>query len=223
MKQLLVLLLFLCSIGASAQDVIVKKDGSTILCRVVEVSSSEIIYKRWSDLDGSNYVMNRTDASAINYENGKRENLGEMTNLYAPSNQNDGTQMMNDNALLAMDLQSGSLQAKKWRTKGWIGGIAAVGLGALLIKIGTNADHDETAVKYYISGGILAIGGITWTTVCLNKAHKYATKADWLQTSNIWQNEIKLKDGSSLTAGVDVLKDRKFNNQTIGIGLSYNF
>ena len=53
-----------------AQDVIVKKDGSTIVCRVIKFTESEIIYKKWSDLKGSNYVMDKSLASAINYENG---------------------------------------------------------------------------------------------------------------------------------------------------------
>lgn len=103
MKQFLVFLFLLCSASASAQDVIVKKDGSTIVCRVVELTDSEITYKKWSDLNGSNYVMNRADASAINYQNGKKVNLSEATNLYTPNNQNDGTQLYNDNALLEMD------------------------------------------------------------------------------------------------------------------------
>ena len=55
MKQFLILFLFLCSTSIFAQDVIVKKDGSTIVCRVVELTSSEITYKKWGDLNGSNY------------------------------------------------------------------------------------------------------------------------------------------------------------------------
>ena len=70
-------MLLLCSASVSAQDVIVKKDGSTIVCRVVELTSSEITYKKWSNLNGSNYVMERSAASAINYENGKKVNLSE--------------------------------------------------------------------------------------------------------------------------------------------------
>ncbi len=103
MKHLLVLLLLLCSASVSAQDVIVKKDGSTVVCRVVELTDTEITYKKWSDLNGSNYVMDRSLASAINYENGKKVNLSETTNLYRPNNQNDGTQQYNDRALLEMD------------------------------------------------------------------------------------------------------------------------
>ena len=103
MKHLLVLLFLLCSVSAWAQDVIVKQDGSTIVCRIVDLTSSEITYKKWDDLNGSNYVMNRTDASAINYENGKKVNLSEVDNLYKPGNQNDGVQNYNDRALLEID------------------------------------------------------------------------------------------------------------------------
>jgi hypothetical protein len=46
MKQLLVMFMLLCSTTVFAQDVIVKKDGSTVVCRVVELTSSEIVAQR---------------------------------------------------------------------------------------------------------------------------------------------------------------------------------
>lgn len=75
MKQFLIILLLLCSIGVFSQDVIVKKNGSTIVCRVIEVTSLDITYRKWNDLNGSNYVMNRADASVINYESGNKKIL----------------------------------------------------------------------------------------------------------------------------------------------------
>ena len=115
MKQLLVFLFLLCSGSVFAQDVIVKKDGSTIVCRVVELTSSEITYKKWTDLNGSNYVMSRSDASSISYENGKKVDLSDATNLYKPNNQNDGVQQYNDNALLAMDRASHPKKKRKFK------------------------------------------------------------------------------------------------------------
>lgn len=115
MKQLLVFLFLLCSASVFAQDVIVKKDGSTIVCRVVELTSSEITYKKWTDLNGSNYVMSRSDASSISYENGKKVDLSDATNLYKPNNQNDGVQQYNDNALLAMDRASHPKKKRKFK------------------------------------------------------------------------------------------------------------
>ena len=44
-KLLLFLMMFVAAISVYAQDVIVKKDGSTILCRIVQVNGNEIIAK----------------------------------------------------------------------------------------------------------------------------------------------------------------------------------
>lgn len=222
MKKLLLFLLLIVSASSiQAQDVIVKKDGSTVICRVVEVTSSEIVYKKWTDLNGSNYVMNRTDASAINYENGKKENLGEMTNLYAPNNQNDGTQMLNDRALVEMDYANGDLfrKAKKLRTIGLTGGGILLGIGAL----GFIADEGKTSTSGFIVGIGCSIGAVIWASGYCIAAYKVQRQTYTLRTASIYQQEFKLKNGSSLTAGVDVLKDQMLNNQTIGVGLSYNF
>jgi len=73
-KQLLMLLLLSLSFGAMmAQDVIVKKDGSTILVKVEEISTSEIKYKKWSNLEGPTYSVNKSEISRINYQNGDVE------------------------------------------------------------------------------------------------------------------------------------------------------
>ncbi|MBQ7427685.1 MAG: hypothetical protein IJV20_10625 [Prevotella sp.] len=226
MKQFLVLFLFLCSASVFAQDVIVKKDGSTIVCRVVALTSSEIVYKKWSDLNGPNYVMNRSDASAINYQNGKKVNLSEVTNLYQPHNQNDGVQQYNDRALLGIDNanQQAYKKARNLRTWGWISGIAGVGLGALFVNIGLNADYDEDMVKYCIVGGVLAAGGITTSTYCFVNAHKKQRQAEmYLQSSTLYQYNFEFNNGSNLSAGIDILRDRNIGNNTLGIGLRYNF
>ena len=51
MKKVFVLLSFV-SLNVSAQDVIVKKDGSTILSRVLEVNQNDIKYKKYSNQNG---------------------------------------------------------------------------------------------------------------------------------------------------------------------------
>lgn len=103
MKNLLVFLFLLCSASVSAQDVIVKKDGSTVVCRVIEVTQSEITYKKWGKLDGANYVMDKSLAASINYENGRKDNFSEVDNHYEAGNQSDGSREMNDRALLELD------------------------------------------------------------------------------------------------------------------------
>lgn len=217
MKQLFGLLLFLCTINVSAQDVIVKKDGSTIVCRVLEVNSSEIIYKKWTDLQGAFYVMNRADASAINYESGKKEEMSGMTNLYTPNNQNDGMQQFNDRVLLQIDYATHK-KARKLRTIGLVGGGVFLGIGAALVII-DNAEN----VFSYIAGGAGILSAIAWTSGFYIAAHNVQKQANKFQSFNIYQQEFKFKNGTSLTPSIDLMKDQSLNSQTIGLGLSYNF
>ena len=55
----------------SAQDVILKKDNTTVLSKVLEVTSTEIKYKKWSNQDGPTYSINRSLVTSINYQNGE--------------------------------------------------------------------------------------------------------------------------------------------------------
>lgn len=227
MKHLLVLLLLLCSMNVSAQDVIVKKDGSTVVCRVVEVTATEITFKKWGDLNGSNYVMNRSDASAINYQNGRKVSLSEATNLYTPNNQNDGVQQYNDRALLAIDqMKNPSSKAKTKRIVAWTGGalFALVGIGAFA-NIGKKDDGPNSMTTGdYIGYGCTGIGlGVLWTVLFLRSANKDEKKAQMLQASSIYQYDFYVGNCSSLSAGIDMLNDRTIGNNTLGLGLRYNF
>ena len=65
----------LCVSGsyASAQDLIVKKDGSVIQAKVTKIGSSEVEYKKWSNQNGPQYSIAVADIFAINYQNGEKE------------------------------------------------------------------------------------------------------------------------------------------------------
>ena len=215
----------LCSTAVLAQDVIVKKDGSTVVCRVIELTSSEIVYKKWSDLNGSNYIMNRSDASAINYQNGKKVNLSEAgTNLYAPGNQNDGVQQYNDRALLGIDMVNQNINTKIKRLKkwGWICGIAA-GIGVITGGVGQIAMDTEKAKQIFlIAGGGCALTGSIAAICCFGKA-KRLQRDYLLQSYSIIQKEIPIGNGSFLSASVDILSDRSNVNNSLGLGLHYSF
>lgn len=225
MKQLLVLLMLLCSSTLYAQDVIVKKDGSTIVCRVVEVNSSEVIYKKWSDLNGSNYVMDRSLVSAINYGNGKKEILSTVENLYKSGNQNDGMRQMNDKALLRFDVEAQKLpkKVKKLRTIGIIGGVVLTGAGVtLLVLNGANESQSDKTVCYLL-GGVGIAGGIACTTLCLSKAHQLQKQINMIGGNSIFQKAFRFSDGTILTSSIDIIKDNTNQKQTLGFGLRYNF
>jgi len=226
MKQFLVFLFLLCTACVSAQDVIVKKDGSTVVCRIVELTSTEITYKKWSDLDGSNYVMNRADASTINYQNGKKVDLSEATNLYQPHNQNDGVQQYNDRALLQLDYATNNplQKVKKLKTIGWIGGAVIVAGGGFLMIVANNQDSSSAYRNGLIAGGVTMGVGVAFTTTFLIIANNEKKKIDSIISYNpIFQHEFQLSNGSALTAGIDLINNHSKGERTLGFGVRYNF
>lgn len=230
-KFLLLLVLIVSALGAAAQDVIVKKDGSTVLCRVLEVNGSDIVYKRWSDLNGPNYVMDRTNVTAINYQDGRQDKMNEQTvNAYAPGIQQTGTQQYNDNALLMMDraMKGGKYEpakAKKLRLIGWtVGGVLVVG-GGILMGVGYSWGivAGDDGIPLFWGGAILAAGGIATTTICLVKANKIVKEANYISSAPILQQEFNLGGGKSLMAGVDMMRDNRLHQTSLGLGFRLNF
>ena len=70
-----IVLAVMCMTGsyASAQDMIVKKDGTVIQAKVTKIGTSEVEYKKWSNQDGPQYSIAISDILAINYKNGEKE------------------------------------------------------------------------------------------------------------------------------------------------------
>lgn len=71
--------MLLSTLMAKAQDVIVMKDGSTIICKVMEIGTSEVKYKKASNLDGPLYSILNSEIQNINFENGDKEKFKEST------------------------------------------------------------------------------------------------------------------------------------------------
>ena len=76
MRNFFIILLgavLLSSIEMKGQDVIVKRDGSTVISKVLEVTSDYIKYKKQSNLDGPTYTLKLSEILSINYANGEKE------------------------------------------------------------------------------------------------------------------------------------------------------
>lgn len=228
MKHWLFLMLFCCAVCVSAQDVIVKKDGSTVVCRVLEVKSSEVIYKLWTERNGSSYIMDISLVSSINYESGKKESFSEiMENKYSPYNQSNGERQINDNALLIMDTGSKAnlKKAKRLKIAGY-SGTAITGIGTILLTLGAyEVIGHPYCNKCSVAGSVLIpVGGVI-AIPCLWKGYKMTREYKKVQSYALFQQDFNFKNGSSITPSIDMLKytDKGFNTQTIGLGLSYNF
>ena len=93
MKKVLFLLMLLSATTVFAQDVIVKKDGTTILSKVIEIGTSEVKYKRFSNQNGPTYNVSKSDILTINYENGEKEDYSSAEKTNSQDNSiNNGTQ-----------------------------------------------------------------------------------------------------------------------------------
>ena len=90
MKQILLIFFLAYSSYVLGQDVIVKKDGGTILAKVLEVNPSDIKYKKFSNINGPTYSIEKSEVMSINYENGDKDNFNPLTNHQAIS-QNEET------------------------------------------------------------------------------------------------------------------------------------
>lgn len=81
MRKIFATLSLLCIAGmATAQDVIVMKDQSTVMSKVLEITSTEIKYKKWDNLEGPTYYLSPKEVLSINYENGEVEKFTEAVN-----------------------------------------------------------------------------------------------------------------------------------------------
>ena len=160
-KKLFTTLFLLCVAGtAMAQDVIVKTDQTTVMSKVLEITSTEIKYKKWNNQDGPTYSIDRSEVLSINYENGEVEFFAEtpksQENNYMPQPKYqyrghmedasfwgghvklDGRVLSNEEVRSLVDPESYDLYLKARReiaaatVLGWIsGGALGAGLGYL--------------------------------------------------------------------------------------------
>ncbi|HTL83061.1 MAG TPA: hypothetical protein VL651_15215 [Bacteroidia bacterium] len=85
-KPLLFLFFVILSLGAFAQDTLYKTDNTKIACKVTEIGSTEIKYKKWDNQDGPVYSVDKSDVRRIVYANGTSEMITQDQYAVAPTN-----------------------------------------------------------------------------------------------------------------------------------------
>lgn len=68
-----IFLLFFIALRGYAQDIIYKQDGTSIKAKVIEIGSGEIKYKKFDNLEGPNYTLEKKEIILIVYANGTHE------------------------------------------------------------------------------------------------------------------------------------------------------
>jgi len=75
MKKLIILLLssFLINFLCFSQDILTYKNGTETKVKVTEITSSEVKFKKFDNIDGPLYSILKSDLFMIKYENGTKE------------------------------------------------------------------------------------------------------------------------------------------------------
>jgi hypothetical protein len=110
MKNLLIaLLLTVFNISIYAQDNITLKNGDEIKSKVLEVTTTEVKYKKYDNLDGPIYTISKSDILFIKYENGQKDvfnDTKEETNT-STNNTTNNTNSKRKMFLFSLDLYGG--------------------------------------------------------------------------------------------------------------------
>ncbi len=94
MKTRIALLMFVISFAvntAFAQDVIVLKSGDEIKSKVIEITPTEIKYKKFDNLEGPTVVILKSEASMIKYANGTEDVMPSNNSPASAPSGNTGT------------------------------------------------------------------------------------------------------------------------------------
>jgi len=73
MKNLLILCLILMSANIFAQDFIILKNGEEIEAKVLEINDTKIDYKKYTNINGPTYHINKSEIFMIKYESGDKD------------------------------------------------------------------------------------------------------------------------------------------------------
>jgi hypothetical protein len=77
-KSAITLMLLLISASfCFSQDIITKKSGEDIQAKILEVTQTEIRFKKFSDLEGPSFSINKSDILMIRYKNGTKDIFNE--------------------------------------------------------------------------------------------------------------------------------------------------
>jgi len=109
MKKALLIFVAIFGFGiiANAQDVILKKDGSEIKAKVLEITDQQIKYKEFDFQSGPIRNINISEVFMITYENGRKEVFNKLNETNAPSSKQQSVTNCTKNIAFGLDVGLG--------------------------------------------------------------------------------------------------------------------
>ena len=76
MKNIFLLLFAIANTHLFAQDIIIKKNGDEIKSKVIEITDASVKYKKWENINGPIYNIDKSEVFKLKYENGESDFFG---------------------------------------------------------------------------------------------------------------------------------------------------
>lgn len=244
-RLLFLLVSLLCAVTASAQDILVKSDGTALKVKVQEISETVVKYYRHDNPTGPLYSIPISSILSITYENGSTENFGKPTTT-APLSQTspetaltpqnsggynekelyrlaDKMKVLGDNNSYGWEEYMN--RAKKYRKIAWYGGAAFVVAGIV-----TSVIQDASTVYWsfadsFVQLGLPIIGGgaiwcLAWNLAANNQVKK--AKMAMAYSVPVMEWDLLKAGNNSLRASVNVMGDNMMQRCNYGLGLGLN-
>ena len=152
-KTILLLTAVLCSLFSFSQDLIIKKNGEEIKAKVEELSGETVKYRKFENITGPLYNIDRKEVFQIRYENGTVENIATAKQAI-PVETRPVTSAYD--SLMKM-----SKREKGWGAFGIVTGAIFTTGGAVLLAVTPQSEPGATKTLNYIFGGVVVAAGLT--------------------------------------------------------------
>ncbi|MCQ2188529.1 MAG: hypothetical protein MJZ00_01240 [Paludibacteraceae bacterium] len=186
MKRLFLVLASMASIASTlAQDVIVKRDGEEIQCKILEVSTNKVKYKQWKNQSGPTFVEKKSDVLMLKYENGQKEVMNFTAPVGASQIEETVAEAPVDSIALAdtMPISKNYLEYVRKEESGllmWGRSISKEKAHEILGKDWTDFTRahkkERTGRAMIFTGGALIVGGGVFTALHIKANNDYNDK-----------------------------------------------
>ena len=214
------------SISIYAQDVIVKKDSTTIMAKVLTVGTTTVEYKKWSNQDGPTYVIEKTELLTINYANGEKEVFSEQKKAeMSPTVITHPKTHDSQNAInqVVSRMTNRNVSKKIAGQRKIIAGsllIALLGAPFTAATITSMKEYGlEASSVLYMSWGLACTAG---GAVLIKLGRNNKKEALGITQTPILQHQFKIGD-YALTPSVNVYSDKLTKQKGLGAGLAFSF
>lgn len=189
MKKITQTLLFLATILiisnlSYSQYMITKKTGEDISAKILEVTSSEIKYKKTDNLDGPLFSILKSEVLIIRYKNGTKDVFNDIKSEISVSEQKNENDMFSKGKTDAKSFYRGKKSGSGWTAATTI--LTSPIIGVIPAALCASTDPDDDNLKYPNSN---LMKNADYNRGYIDEAHRIKNKKVWKAfgiSSGVW-------------------------------------